>query len=266
MEKHFNYYGTNIFYDVYGSGTPVVLLHGFAEDSTIWSEQVSFLKQHCLLIVPDIPGSGRSQLLQKENVTIEDYADVVNALLAFEQIEKCILIGHSMGGYIALAFAEKFPEKLTAFGFVHSTALADNEDKKNTRRKAIKLIEEYGVYPFLKNSTPNLFSEKYKKEHPERVSDLTEQGKKFSKEALIQYYSAMISRPDRTRVLEKSDVPVLFIIGTEDVAAPLEDLLKQVNLPKVSYINILNDVGHMSMWEKPLELNQHLLQFILQCP
>lgn len=266
MEKHFNYYGTNIFYDVYGSGTPVVLLHGFAEDSTIWSEQVSFLQQHCLLIVPDIPGSGRSQLLQKENVTIEDYADVVNALLAFEQIEKCILIGHSMGGYIALAFAEKFPKKLTAFGFVHSTAFADNEDKKNTRRKAIKLIEEYGVYPFLKNSTPNLFSEKYKKEHPERVSDLTEQGKKFSKEALIQYYSAMISRPDRTRVLEKSDVPVLFIIGTEDVAAPLEDLLKQVNLPKVSYINILNDVGHMSMWEKPLELNQHLLQFIAQCP
>jgi pimeloyl-ACP methyl ester carboxylesterase len=266
MEKHFNYYGTNIFYDVYGSGTPVVLLHGFAEDSTIWSEQVSFLQQHCLLIVPDIPGSGRSQLLQKENVTIEDYADVVNALLAFEQIEKCILIGHSMGGYIALAFAEKFPKKLTAFGFVHSTAFADNEDKKNTRRKAIKLIEEYGVYAFLKNSTPNLFSEKYKKEHPERVSDLTEQGKKFSKEALIQYYSAMISRPDRTRVLEKSDVPVLFIIGTEDVAAPLEDLLKQVNLPKVSYINILNDVGHMSMWEKPLELNQHLLQFIAQCP
>lgn len=265
MEKQFKYDGSEIFYQVYGNGKPVVLLHGFAEDHTIWKEQVSFLQEHCLLLVPDIPGSGKSQLLTKENAAIEDYADVVNALLEFEQIEKCILIGHSMGGYVALAFAEKFQNKLTAFGFVHSTAFADSEEKKNIRRKAIKLIEEYGVYPFLKNSTPNLFSETYKKDHPERMSELIERGKSFSKEALIQYYVAMINRPDRTGVLETSKVSVLFIIGTEDVAAPMEDLLKQVHLPKVSHIQIIDDVGHMSMWEKPIELNNHLLRFIMEC-
>lgn len=262
MEKQFQYKGSEIFYQVYGNGKPVVLLHGFAEDSSIWDQQVSFLQHHCLLIVPDIPGSGRSQLLAKENVGIEDYARVVKTLLEQENINQCILLGHSMGGYITLAFAELFPEKLTAFGFVHSTAFADNEEKKNTRRKAIKLMEEYGVYPFLKNSTPNLFSEVYKREQPQRVSNLIEQGRKFSKEALVQYYAAMISRPDRTSILEKANVPVLFIIGSEDVAAPLEDLLKQVHLPKISYVHIMQNVGHMSMWEKPSELNKYLIEFI----
>ncbi|MCW3107681.1 MAG: alpha/beta hydrolase, partial [Segetibacter sp.] len=186
-------------------------------------------------------------------------------LLETENIDNCILLGHSMGGYITLAFAESFPAKLTAFGFVHSTAFADSEDKKNTRKKGVKFLQEYGVYPFLKNSTPNLFSDSFKKEHPERVAELIEQGKNFTKEGLIQYYTAMMNRPDRTTVLEKSNVPVLFIIGSEDVAVPPEDLLKQVHLPKVSYIHIIKDVGHMSMWEKPAELNNHLLEFIKSC-
>jgi pimeloyl-ACP methyl ester carboxylesterase len=239
-----------------------VLLHGFAEDGTIWDEQVLFLQQHCQLIVPDLPGSGKSALLEKENATIEDYAACINALLEKENVRRCIMLGHSMGGYITLAFAAMFPGKLAAFGFVHSTAFADSEEKKNTRKKAIQFIQEHGVYPFLKNSTPNLFAGKYKKEHPQRVADLIEHGKKFSKEALIQYYTAMINRPDRTAVLEKSNVPVLFIIGSEDAAAPLDDLMKQVHLPKVSYIHVLYDVGHMSMWEKPAELNNDLLKFI----
>lgn len=262
MEKQFQYQGSDIYYWVMGEGVPVVLLHGFAEDHTIWAEQIPFLEQHCKLIIPDLPGSGKSGLVKKENVTIEEYADCIHQLLQFENAGKCIVLGHSMGGYITLALAEMYPDTLAAFGFVHSTAFADNEEKKNTRRKAIKLIDEYGVYPFLKNSTPNLFSDTFKNEHPEKISALIEQGKQFSKEALIQYYNAMINRPDRTHVLEKSNIAVLFIIGSEDVAAPLEDLLKQVHLPAVSFIHIIDKVGHMSMWEKPADLNSHLLTFI----
>lgn len=262
MEKKFQYLEKEVFYKVIGEGTPVVLLHGFAEDSNIWNEQVLFLQKHCRLIIPDIPGSGRSGMLEKNNITIEDYAACINALLDNECIDRCILIGHSMGGYITLAFAEMYAEKLLAFGFVHSSAFADNEEKKSVRKKGITMMEEYGVYPFLKNTTPNLFSEHYKKQHPERVSELIEQGKQFSKEALIQYYTAMMNRPDRTKVLEKSNVPVLFIIGSEDKAAPLDDLLQQVHLPTISYIHILQGCGHMSMWEKADELNNYLLEFI----
>lgn len=264
-EKYFQREDCRIHYTVTGKGQPVVLLHGFAEDGTIWQDQILFLRQHCLLIVPDLPGSGESSILTKENATVEDYAECVHALLEFENIDKCILLGHSMGGYITLAFAEMFPDKLAAFGFVHSTAVADNEEKRNTRKKAIKLIEEYGVYPFIKNTIPNLFSDTFKKDHPERVAKFIDKGRKFSKEALIQYYTAMINRPDRSDVLKNSGVPVLFIIGSEDVAIPLEDLLKQVHLPKISFIHIIFDVGHMSMWENSGELNTHLLEFIKNC-
>lgn len=262
MEKKFQFQDLEIIYKVLGKGQPVVLLHGFAEDSNIWQEQVSFLQDYCCLILPDLPGSDKSTILQKENITIEDYATCINALLDYEGIDRCVLLGHSMGGYITLAFAEMYADKLQAFGFVHSTAFADNEEKKSVRQKGIKMMEEHGVYPFLKNTTPNLFSENYKNKYPEKVTELIEQGRKFSKEALIQYYTAMINRPDRTNILEKSNVPVLFVMGSEDVAAPLDDLLKQVHLPKVSYMHIIEGVGHMSMWEKADELNNYLLQFI----
>lgn len=262
MEKKFQYLDTEIFYKVIGEGLPVVLLHGFAEDNNIWSEQVNFLQHHCRIILPDLPGSGKSGMLQKDNFTIEDYADCINALLDNESIDKCILLGHSMGGYVTLAFAERYAEKLQAFGLVHSTAFADNEEKIEVRKKGIKMIEEYGVYSFLKSTTPNLFSDNYKNQHAEKVAQLIEEGKKFRGETLIQYYRAMMNRPDATAVLKKSNVPVLFIIGSEDKAAPLNDLLQQVHLPKVSYIHIMDGVAHMSMWEEADRLNNYLFEFI----
>lgn len=262
MEKSFQYRGSEIYYHDVGSGQAVVLLHGFAEDSSIWYEQIIFLQAHCRLIVPELPGSGQSELLQKTDGGIEEYAAFVNALLVYEKVEKCIMLGHSMGGYITLAFSEMHPCKLRAFGLVQSTAFADSEDKKHIRRKGIGMMNEYDVYSFLKNTTPNLFSNNYKKLHPEKVASLIEAGKGFTKEALVQYYGAMMNRTDRTSVLEKSAVPVLFIIGSEDVAAPLADLLQQVHLPKISYIHLLEGVGHMSLWEAPEELNNHLLAFI----
>src|SRR4051812_23853606 len=172
MENKFLWQNTEIFYKVMGEGQPVVLLHGFAEDGDVWNEQSGFLQQYCKLLIPDLPGSGKSGVLQKDNATIDDYAMCVNALLDNENIDKCILLGHSMGGYITLAFAEMFPEKLQAFGFVHSTAFADNEEKKSARQKGIKMIEEYGAYSFVKNTTPNLFTENYKKQYPQKVSEL----------------------------------------------------------------------------------------------
>src|SRR3954469_1613926 len=126
MEKKVDFGNGTMYYNDLGTGFPVVLLHGFAEDHTVWNDQVEFLQHHCRLIVPDLPGSGRSERLIKEEVSIDDYAQSVDALLEFEKINRCILLGHSMGGYIALAFAEKFRKKLAGFGLVHSTAFGDN--------------------------------------------------------------------------------------------------------------------------------------------
>lgn len=284
MEKSFSYQNAVISYRTEGKGKPVLLLHGFGEDSHIWDEQVSCLKEYCLLIVPDLPGTGKSSLLSLEYVvyslglaqqkttdfrpqttdyvSINNYADCIHALLEHENITQCIMLGHSMGGYITLAFAKKYPEKLRAFGLVHSTAFADSDEKKKNRERGIALIEAYGPSPFLRNTIPNLFGAAFKEKYPEKVEELILSSESFSKESLQQYYRAMMNRPDTTDVLKSNRLPVLFVMGTEDVAAPMEDVMQQTRLPLHPYIHVLQNTGHMGMWEATDQMNTILLDFI----
>ncbi len=172
------------------------------------------------------------------------------------------LIGHSMGGYISLAFAEKYPELLNAFGLFHSTAYADDEAKKEARRKGIEFIRNNGAAAFVQNTTPNLFSEKTKKENPEVVETLVDRSQNCSSEVLIQYYEAMIQRPDRTLVLKSFQKPVLFIAGIHDTAVPLQSFLEQCHMPAVSHIHILKNSGHMGMLEEKDLATALLLNFL----
>lgn len=264
MLKTFEYNKATISYRSEGEGKTVLLLHGFGEDSSIWNAQVAFLQQHCRVITPDMPGSGNSELraITGDSPAMEDYAAIILALLDNEQIDRCILLGHSMGGYIALAFAASYPERLEAFGLINSTAFADSAEKKQVRARAIETIGAHGAYAFLKTTIPTLFSTAFRGQHPEQISALIEKGKEFSKEALQQYYRAMMNRPDRTAVLKSNPLPVLFVIGTEDAPAPMNDVLQQTHLPDKSYIHVLQGIGHMSMLEAPDQLNKHLLAFI----
>lgn len=264
MEKKFRHNNVNISYTTFGDGLTVVLLHGLPLDGAIWNKQIDFLKRHCRLIVPDIPGSGKSYFEKDtpEATTIEFYASCVHALLEHERVNDCIMLGHSMGGYITLAFAERYPEMLKGFGLIHSTAFADSAEKKQNRLRAIAMIEEYGSYAFIKNTTPNLFGSRFKTQHPEMINALIEKGQNLPNKVLQDYYRAMITRPDRTKVLKNSKVPVLFIMGTEDTAAPLGDVMTQVHLPRIAYVQILKQTGHMGMWESPEDMNRTLLNFI----
>jgi len=268
MQKKFVYQQLTIHYRVEGKGQPMVLIHGFGEDGHIWDEQVAFLKEHCQLFIPDLPGSGLSPVndvsdtLQQQLSTIPFYAECIHALLKEENIQRCTMIGHSMGGYITLAFTEKYPQAVAGFGFVHSTAFADSEEKKATRQRGIELMGQYDGYSFLKNTIPNQFGEAFKKEHPGKIDTLIEAARQFDTPALQNYYRAMMARTDKTSVLRGSKVPVLFIMGTEDLAAPIKDVLQQVYLPQYSYIHVLERAGHMGMWEAPGKVNQYLLEYI----
>lgn len=265
MEKSFYYHKTKIIYRISGNGFPVVLVHGFAEDGNVWQYQTDFLKDHCRVIIPDLPGSGLS-VFETDGVdtadNIEYYATCLHALLQQENIEKCIMIGHSMGGYITLAFAERYPQMLIGFGLVHSTAFADNDEKKQNRLKGIAMMKEYGGYAFIKSTTPNLFSTKFKNEQQEKVQELIEKGSAFSTVALQNYYTAMMTRPDRTAVLKDSEMPVLFVIGSDDIAIPMDDMLQQSHLPLTAYVHILKDAGHMGLWEDATAVNKALLAFV----
>jgi pimeloyl-ACP methyl ester carboxylesterase len=250
-------------YQIEGKGTAVVLIHGFPENGSVWSRQQAFLKDHYRVITPDLPGSGRSPLT--DPLSMESMADSVRAILLAEGIDKVVLIGHSMGGYTALAFAEKYPELLLGLGLFHSTAAADSEEKKEARRKSIKIMEQYGSEAFIRQAVPGMFSAAFKNRQPGRVEDLIKMGMQCRKEALIAYYEAMIQRPDRKAVLQSIKVPVLFVIGKEDSAVPPDAVLPQVTLPPRSSIYIFGDTGHMGMWEVPDESNLALQQFIGFC-
>lgn len=257
----FHYQGKKMLYRTTGEGPAVVLLHGFGEDGGIWQGQSAVFPQHCLLI-PDLPGSGGSEAI--DDMSMEGLADAVKALVDFAagNQTRIVLIGHSMGGYIALAFADKYAARLCGLGLFHSTAFADSEEKKETRRKGISLIRRHGAADFLDGSTPNLYALETRAEHPEWIEAHLQATRNFSGPALVSYYEGMIHRPDRTAVLEKSSVPVLFVMGRHDAAVPLADGLKQCHLPPTTYIHIFEHSGHMGMVEELNQANEILSQFV----
>lgn len=261
MTRTLRYHNKKICYDITGQGQPVILIHGFGEDGRVWEEQVRYLSDRFRLIIPDLPGSGQSEII--DDMSIEGMAEVIHAIIHEEGIDTCPVLGHSMGGYITLALVEKYWNHVSAFGLIHSSAYADSEEKKEVRRKGIAFIETHGAYPFLKTSIPNLFSPGFKDEKPESVDQFIAQQHNFSAPALVLYYEAMMARPDRTDQLRKATVPVLFIMGKYDLAVPLADGLRQCHLPGISYIHILQNSGHMGMLEEKDTVNGILEKFLL---
>jgi pimeloyl-ACP methyl ester carboxylesterase len=269
--KNISYQNATIFYRITGTGKPVVLVHGFGEDGDIWEKQIDFLKAHFTLIIPDLPGSGKSELIA--DMSIEGMADVIKKIISVELsnflpnqlgTEGATIIGHSMGGYIALAIAEKYPQLLNKLGLFHSSAFADSEEKKAARKKSIDFIQTNGAYEFLKTAIPGLFFLGHDSSKPSDpyIDALVEKSRNFTPEALVKYYQAMIARPDRTAVLKNFLHPILFILGEHDQAVPFAQGLQQSYLPNLSYINILRNSAHMGMLEEADKANAALLQFL----
>jgi len=263
MDKIVKVGGSDLFYQDLGVGTPVMLIHGFAEDGAVWGAVAKQLSTMCRVLVPDLPGSGRSALPvgrqrpssgdeqpgQSAEVTMESLAAVLKELLDLLEIGQCVLIGHSMGGYIAMAFAERYPERVRAFGFFHSTGYADSEEKKAGRRKSIEFIREHGAAPYIRQSTPNLFAAATREKRPALVEDMIRRYSTFPTASLMAYLQAMMMRPERLHVLEDFPRPILFIIGEQDQVVPLEQALKQAHLPRIAQVQLLPDAGHMGMLE-----------------
>jgi pimeloyl-ACP methyl ester carboxylesterase len=253
--------GRTLFYREEGSGLPVLLLHGFAEDGQIWDGLVPRLSPYCRLLIPDLPGSGRSALLPGEP-SIDSLAETIKKFIDGLGLDTCVLIGHSMGGYISLAFAEKYPQRLKAFGFFHSTAYADSEEKRAARRKSIDFIRQHGAASFIRQSTPNLFAAATQEQRPSLVEDTIHRYAGFSPESLVYYYKAMIRRPDRVHVLREFVGPVLFLMGAADLVVPYEQALKQCHEPVISVIHTLDHSGHMGMLEEPEPAGEWIESFL----
>jgi pimeloyl-ACP methyl ester carboxylesterase len=246
-------------YRVTGLGKVILLVHGFGEEGNVWNGQLPAINDY-RVIIPDLPGSGSSDMV--EDMSMEGMAEVLKKILDLEMVNSCILIGHSMGGYIAMAFAEKYPGTLEGLGLFHSSALPDTEEKKQSRKKGIEFIKQHGAFEFLKTSVPDLFSPISKDEIPERIDEFIQSLSNFSANALVSYYNAMMQRPDRSSILKTLSFPILFILGKFDVAVPPQDGLKQSHLPNLSYLGMLNKSGHMGMIEETEKANHFLKEYL----
>ena len=265
MLKTISYQGKTLAYEFTGNGLPVMLVHGFTEDRRIWDHLVSSIGKKYQLLIPDLPGSGDSAFNPNLH-TIADFAGVLRAIQLEEKTGPFILIGHSMGGYISLAFADAFPDALKGLGLFHSSAYEDSAEKKLSRQKSIIFIRKQGSAPFVEQSLPGLFSGYFKERHPEKIQKQIDLYANFNPDSLVQYLEAMMNREDRTRVLKGFGGPVLFIMGEEDKAVPLKDSLEQSHLPQISYIHILSHTAHMGMLESSNLCNSFVDRFLDPIP
>jgi pimeloyl-ACP methyl ester carboxylesterase len=243
-----------------GVGPAVVLLHGFPESGELWRNIWDDLASISTVIIPDMPGSGKSTL--DKETSMSDLAQCVYDILEHENIDRAVLAGHSMGGYVALAFAKKYPQKIAGLSLIHSTPLADDEEKKQTRRKAIEIIRKGGKSAFISQMIPNLFAQSYKQAHPVVINEHIEQGLKMNDESLINFYNAMIGREDTSGMLPSVKYPMQWILGVDDNLIPYKKILDQCHKSDVNFVSFYDDCGHMSMIEQPKALAKDLKRFI----
>lgn len=243
-------------YQKTGTGFPVVLLHGFCENNTCFNRQVLLLKDHFTLIVPDLPGNSSSVF--DEPITIEMMADQVHELLASLHNNKCIVIGHSMGGYVTLAFAKKYAHLLVGFGLLHSTALADDTARKEKREQTKRVIESKSAAFFASNFIPSLF---YPATSKNFLADFLAIAHQFTNQGLIAQVDAMKNRPDNSSFIKETALPVFWGIGKYDELLPEDALFKQALSGKTSYIAYLKNSAHMGHVEQEQQLAEHIIHF-----
>ncbi len=239
------YKGINLAFSDSGTGKVVVLLHGFLENQKMWDK----ISVECLhkfrVITIDLLGHGKSGSIGYIH-SMEDQADAVFAILQSLKVKKCAIIGHSMGGYVALAFAELYPERVTSIVLQNSTAIADSSEKKTNRDRAIVAVKK-DYNSFINLSIANLFAESNRESCAEAIVYTKNEALKTPLQGVVASLEGMKIRADRQLFLHHAKIPITIILGKEDSVLPLEDHIKQVDGTDVK-LKII-DGGHMSHFE-----------------
>lgn len=243
----YTYNNKKVYYTLSGSGHCVVLLHGFTEDSGIWHDYTAVLSKQFTVLSPDLPGHGMSEHWDMPH-TMEEQANLIRELIEINGIESIVLIGHSMGGYIAMAFAEAYPAYLRGLCLLHSSAIGDSTEVKAYRDKVIDIVRK-NKFGFLAQFIPDLFAPDNRIKYDNEIQKLIARASNMKPEGLINAIEGMKQRPDRQHVLHNLMLPVLFIAGKMDNRIPLEVILSQLTLPAHAEALILRNVGHMGYLE-----------------
>ena len=228
-----------------GDGTPLLLLHGFGADGNIWDAALILLRDNCRLLIADLPGFGGSEV--GGSMHMGDYADAMIAVLDHAGVDGCTVVGHSMGGYVALDMASRFPERMEGLALVHSHARPDPPEKRSDRQRAAEFVRMNGSAAYLRSFVPGLFAPGSPKILGKALLQALE-GQTAEGLALAQ--EAMASREGHEDTLRRLPLPVLIVLGEEDALMPAAELAGQAALPERALLRILPGAGHMAMVEQ----------------
>lgn len=260
MIKYVSFKNGKLRYTDSGKGRAVVFLHGFLENSDMWNYYVAHLPKKYRSICIDLPGHGKSDNFGY-NHTMELMAEGIRAVMKQEKIRKVILVGHSMGGYAAMAFAELYPDNTKGVLLYFSSAAGDNKEKKKNRNKAIQLVKRNHT-SFVRNSIPLLFSPKNRVKYQKTISVLVKKATQMSQQSIIAALEGMRDRSDREILLKFAPFPIGFVIGELDPVLPAATLLAQAKITQNAYVVFLKNTGHMGFIESKKESYLGVKNFI----
>lgn len=251
------YKNTKISYSDSGTGNAIVFLHGFLENKKMWKDYVDFFSEKYRVITIDLLGHGESDSLGYVH-TMEDNANAVQEVLNHLKIEKTTVVGHSMGGYVGLAFAELFPKNIQKLVLLNSTSKEDSPERKLNRTRAIKAVKQNYV-TFVSLAIGNLFSENNRIRLTEEIEKVKTQALLTPLQGIIASLEGMKVRKDREALLQQNLFPVLLILGKKDPVLDYEDSRTQIDDTTAELISF--EDGHMSHIENKEELKTVLSQF-----
>ena len=254
----FTYKNTTVNYNDSGKGNTVLLIHGFLENSNIWIDLTSQLNKRYRVISVDLLGHGKSECYGYIH-TMEDQADMLFALISELRLRKVSLVGHSMGGYVALAFAELYPDNVRSLTLLNSSAQPDSEERKINRDRAIDVVKKNST-AFIRMATQNLFNSEAHNLFANKIEAFTQQALKTPLQGIIAALEGMKIRIDREALLHFSPYPKLIIASENDTIIPLEDIKNQVTDTEVTFKIIPG--GHVSTIEQSDMVVSIISQFL----
>jgi pimeloyl-ACP methyl ester carboxylesterase len=265
MKYYIHYNGGKIYYSDIGNGTPVVLLHGYLESSEIWENFAKNLSFSHRVISVDLPGHGLSAIYGECHTT-EFMANAVKTLFDCLNLKRVFLAGHSLGGYVTLAFLELFPEFLTGYCLFHSHPLSDSPETLLKREREITFVKSGKKYLMYPGNISQMFASQNLKKFKDALRRSNDIASKIRDEGIIAALNGMKIRPSRVRVMEEGKVPCLWILGRLDNYISSDDIQTKVKLPANAKVIILENSGHLGFIEEEELSSKIVAGFIKELP
>jgi 3-oxoadipate enol-lactonase len=249
-----------------GTGVPVLLVHGFPLDHTMWDSQIEALAPSCRVIAPDLRGFGQSPLGDIDHargLSMERYADDLAELLDFLSVrEPVVLVGFSMGGYVAWQFLRKHRAHVRALVLCDTRAVADTDEGRAGRLKMAENVAEWGSGRVAEMMGPKLFAQETFEQQPEIVAAVRHVVERTLPAGIAAAQRGMAARPDVTSLLPTIDVPTLVIVGEQDAISPPAEMKSIADrIPGAKFVKVA-DAGHMTTMENPEDFNDALVKFV----